>query len=182
MMHRRRYSFIFILFVILYSCSLIITQDVEAQEAQEDDIGHEPSETSTNMPEPVNDFTYNNIYEEAKTTTNDTSEKISDWEKNQRVQAQQEARRKRKQKEREKDNLLSAKRTLQAAMDETCDWRAQPLALIRGEVCGSYYKVLGLDRKRGIVDKADIKKAYRQKSLNVHPGKDYYVFLHHICQ
>lgn len=95
---------------------------------------------------------------------------LSEWEKNQRVQAQQEARRKKKQKEREKDNMRIAQRTLLAAQDENCDWRTQPFAIVRGEVCGSYYKVLGLDRKRGIVDKGDVKKAYRQKSLHVHPG------------
>lgn len=60
----------------------------------------------------------------------------------------------------------------EAGSTEYCDWKTQPLAVIRGEVCGSYYKVLGLDRKRGIIDKTDIKKAYRQKSLNVHPDKN----------
>mmetsp|Transcript_12952 Transcript_12952/g.11732 ORF Transcript_12952/g.11732 Transcript_12952/m.11732 type:complete len:282 (+) Transcript_12952:57-902(+) len=103
---------------------------------------------------------------------NDSDNDIFNWEKNQRIQAQQEIRRKRKQKDKEKENLLIAKRTLEAASSEECDWKSQPLALLRGEVCGSFYKILGLDRKRGIIDKSDIKKAYRSKSLSVHPDKN----------
>ena len=30
---------------------------------------------------------------------------------------------------------------LREASDERCDWRVKPLEFIRGEVCGSYYKV-----------------------------------------
>lgn len=47
----------------------------------------------------------------------------------------------------------------------------QPLSLIGGEVCGAHYKVLGLN-KRQLVTKTEIKKAYRQKSLSVHPDKN----------
>eukprot|EP01035_Chromulina_nebulosa_P018335 gene18335-24026_t len=70
------------------------------------------------------------------------------------------------------DISVQVDETLEAASSEECDWKSQPLALLRGEICGSYYKILGLDRKRGIIDKSDIKKAYRSKSLSVHPDKN----------
>lgn len=56
----------------------------------------------------------------------------ADWEKHQRIQANQEARRRRKSKEREKENIMIAKRTLQASIDESCDWKSQPLAFLQG--------------------------------------------------
>jgi hypothetical protein len=83
-----------------------------------------------------------------------------------------DARRRRKQKEREREGYMAAKATLQAGSDEACDWKTQPLSFLKGEVCGAHYKVLGLDRKNGIPSKAEIKKAYRQRSLSVHPDKN----------
>ncbi len=70
-----------------------------------------------------------------------------------------------------KEGLATAKATMRAAMDEKCDWKIQPLSFIRGEVCGSHYKVLGIDRNY-LIDKNIIKKAFRQKSLLVHPDKN----------
>jgi hypothetical protein len=64
------------------------------------------------------------------------------------------------------------KRTIKAAQSDFCDWRTNPLANIRGHVCGSHYKVLGLNRKKDIVDKNSVRKAYRQMSLAVHPDKN----------
>lgn len=65
-----------------------------------------------------------------------------------------------------------AKNTIQAAAGEACDWKKQPLAALKGEVCGSKYKVLGLDRKKVNWENGDLRKAYRQKSLSVHPDKN----------
>ena len=68
-------------------------------------------------------------------------------------------------------NFLDKKATLRAATDERCDWRVRPLSFLKGEVCGSYYKVLGVERSEPF-DKASLKKAFRQVSLSVHPDKN----------
>lgn len=90
-----------------------------------------------------------------------------------RLRQQNEARRRRKQRERERLGSLSARNMMEAGADENCDWRVQPLTYMKGGVCGAHYKVLGLDRKKGALpDKTEIKKAYRKKSLEVHPDKN----------
>jgi hypothetical protein len=90
-----------------------------------------------------------------------------------RIKQQDDLRRRRKQREREREGSISARSMMEAGANENCNWRSKPLSLLKGEVCGSHYKVLGLDRKRGLIhDKVEIKKAYRQKSLTVHPDKN----------
>lgn len=72
-----------------------------------------------------------------------------------------------------------------ASKDDNCDWKTKPMAFLSGELCGAYYKVLGLERKRlqqgdissqfsenSGIDKGEIKRAYRIKSLSVHPDKN----------
>jgi hypothetical protein len=93
--------------------------------------------------------------------------------KEERLKQQNDARRRRKQKEREREGSISAQSIISAGENENCDWKTQPLSLFKGEMCGAYYKVLGLDRKKAtLVDKSEIKKAYRKKSLAVHPDKN----------
>jgi hypothetical protein len=65
----------------------------------------------------------------------------------------------------------TALQMLRAGRTENCDWVKHQIAYLKGDMCGSHYKVLGLDRSQ-YYDKADIKKAYRQRSLNVHPDKN----------
>lgn len=90
-----------------------------------------------------------------------------------RLKQQNEARRRRKQRERERIGGISARQLMEAGADENCDWRIQPVSYITGSVCGAHYKVLGLDRKKATLpDKTEIKKAYRKKSLEVHPDKN----------
>ena len=74
-------------------------------------------------------------------------------------------------KERQRSGMSVAKATLRAATDERCDWRVKPISFLKGEVCGSYYKVLGMNRKEPF-DKSSLKKAFRQVSLSVHPDKN----------
>lgn len=106
--------------------------------------------------------------------SNDSSERekeldLSHLDK-QRLQA--EARKRRLQREREREGVLAAKATLEAANTDQCDWKSQPLSLVKGQVCGIHYKVLGLDRKKEDLDDSDVKKAYRAKSLSLHPDKN----------
>lgn len=92
-------------------------------------------------------------------------------EQQERQRLQAEARKRRRQREKEREGQLAAKQTLQLASSEACDWKSSPLALVKGHICGVHYKVLGLDRSRPF-DKGDVKKAYRQKSLALHPDKN----------
>lgn len=93
-------------------------------------------------------------------------------EQRERQRLQAEARKRRRQREKEREGIAAAKQTLQSTTSENCDWKAAPLALVKGRICGVHYKVLGLDRTKSI-DKTDIKKAYRQKSLALHPDKNH---------
>lgn len=89
-----------------------------------------------------------------------------------RLRAQAEQRKIRRQKEREREADLASKNLIKDGTSESCDWKSQPLAFVKGDACGAYYKVLGLNRKKNVVDKNDIKKAYRAKSLAFHPDKN----------
>lgn len=93
-------------------------------------------------------------------------------EQRERRRSQAEARKRRLQRDKEREGVVAAKRTLLAASTEACDWKSSPLAIIKGSICGVHYKVLGLDRKRE-PDKGEIKKAYRAKSLALHPDKNH---------
>jgi len=93
-------------------------------------------------------------------------------EQRERQRLQAESRKRRRQREKEREGVVSAKQTLHAALSEACEWRAAPLAAVRGRMCGAHYKVLGLDRRRS-PDKTEIKKAHRQKTLLLHPDKNH---------
>ena len=80
--------------------------------------------------------------------------------------------RQRKLDGRKLEGMSAVKRTIQAAESDLCDWKTQPVAFIKGEVCGSHYKVLGIDRRNKLIDKMKIKKKYRQLSLQLHPDKN----------
>lgn len=83
-----------------------------------------------------------------------------------------EAIRQRKMDGRKLEGVTAVKKTIQAASSDMCDWKVQPIAFLKGEVCGSHYKVLGIDRRSKITDKLKIKKKYRQLSLQLHPDKN----------
>lgn len=85
---------------------------------------------------------------------------------------QAEAVRQRKLEGRKEEGEHAVRRTIHAASSDTCDWRSQPVAFIKGEVCGSHYKVLGIDRKSKLTDKTKVKKKFRQLSLQLHPDKN----------
>ena len=89
-------------------------------------------------------------------------------EEAERVKLQQEARRKRAHSEKQKFGKSSAKSLMKESESEECDWTKNPIPFLKGELCGAHYKVLGLDRKGKLPEKAEIKKAYRQRSLEVH--------------
>lgn len=127
----------------------------------------------------VNATNRTKIEEDRNSTVNKTNNREENEEesfrraKEDRLKQQNDARRRRKQKEREREGSISAQLIINAGESENCDWKTQPLSLFKGEMCGAYYKVLGLDRKKStVVDKSEIKKAYRKKSLAVHPDKN----------
>eukprot|EP00607_Mallomonas_marina_P008939 CAMPEP_0182422560 /NCGR_PEP_ID=MMETSP1167-20130531/8292_1 /TAXON_ID=2988 /ORGANISM="Mallomonas Sp, Strain CCMP3275" /LENGTH=242 /DNA_ID=CAMNT_0024600729 /DNA_START=458 /DNA_END=1185 /DNA_ORIENTATION=+ len=74
-----------------------------------------------------------------------------------------------KAKKRYKQGVYAAESTLRASATDDCDWRQNLVELLRGDVCGKHYKVLGLDKN---ADRVAIKKAYRSKSLDIHPDKN----------
>ena len=118
--------------------------------------------TSGSKPSPKKEAS-NGPTEEDTKNAKDRAEEI-------KLQNERSDNRKR-EKERQKSGTQVAKATLRAATDERCDWRVRPLSFLKGEVCGSYYKVLGIDRTEPF-DKASLKKAFRQVSLSVHPDKN----------
>lgn len=72
--------------------------------------------------------------------------------------------------EREKNGRKAALDALRAMTTEQCDWKVNPISLLRGEPCGKYYKILGLSRQ--FADSSTIKKKYREKSKILHPDKN----------
>lgn len=68
----------------------------------------------------------------------------------------------------------SIRAAFEAAKTEFCDWKKSPVSFLKGEVCGKYYKVLELNRNDRGVDSIErkIKRAYRSKSLALHPDKN----------
>jgi preprotein translocase subunit Sec63 len=93
-------------------------------------------------------------------------------EDQERLKEQREARRRRKRRETVIVGNQAAKSMIDASSTEMCDWRKQPMSFLKGELCGSHYKVLGLDRRGKLPERTEIKKAYRQRSLEVHPDKN----------
>lgn len=85
---------------------------------------------------------------------------------------QDEILRKKKTDEIRRVREEAARKTVRAGMSEDCDWRINPIRFAKGEVCGSYYKALGLNRKDTLVDRPQVKKAFRQLSLVLHPDKN----------
>lgn len=102
---------------------------------------------------------------------NPFDEELSEEHKRELRAKQREARRLKLLKERKRNGEQAAQHILRASQSDGCDWRTNPLAALRGELCGSHYKVLGLSRKREL-DKPSVKKAYRATSLTVHPDKN----------
>ena len=121
-----------------------------------------------------NDFDFNSSTNKENTTDsreNMNKDNMVDYEEELK-QKQAEALRQRKADGKKQEGKNAVKRTIQAASTDTCDWKVQPIAFLKGEVCGSHYKVLGIDRKSKLTDKAKIKKKYRQLSLQLHPDKN----------
>lgn len=84
---------------------------------------------------------------------------------------QHDARKHKFAEHKKKSYEKAVKRVMSASTRETCDFLSDPIASLKGEICGSHYKVLGLNRKK-LLDKPTIKKAYRLQSLAVHPDKN----------
>lgn len=110
------------------------------------------------------------------TTKNTTTEEaeIRQRDETEMRRRQEESIMQRRERDRKRKGFEAVKKTIEANKSEMCNWHEDPLARVRGELCGSYYKVLGIDRK-GSIDKPQIKKAYRSLSLSVHPDKNPYV-------
>jgi hypothetical protein len=87
---------------------------------------------------------------------------------------QEAARRRRRDRERRRAGFEAVQRTLEAGKTENCRWQSDPLAFMKGELCGSHYKILGIERNKGTlpIEKAKVKKAFRQVSLSLHPDKN----------
>lgn len=91
------------------------------------------------------------------------------------AEEEEEAKRVRRAKiqiERRRDGAQVSRSLLRQGATDGCDWKSQPIRFVKGNVCGSHYKVLGLDRNDPEIDKSKIKKAFRQRSLTVHPDKN----------
>ena len=125
----------------------------------EDDTRQEESSSSTHIPN-------NN-----KSHITDDSGAKSDNDADMKAK-QAEIARQRKLDSRKQEGITAVKRTIHAASSDNCDWKTQPVQFIKGEMCGSHYKVLGIDRKSQLTDKSKIKKKYRQLSLFLHPDKN----------
>ena len=104
-----------------------------------------------------------------QSSVTDIAEKSDKLIQEENLRLNAEARRRRREKERQKENKWNVESTLLSASSDQCDWKKFPLLLVKGQVCGVHYKVLGLDRN---ADKADLKRAHRAKSLSLHPDKN----------
>jgi len=113
--------------------------------------------------------------EKSKVTSmleDDEDEPISEEMKETIRKHQAEARRQKKLRDKQKLQREAVRQTIRAASTEECDWRRQPFSVLKGQICGSHYKVLFLDRKDSLIDKSTLKKAFRQLSLILHPDKN----------
>lgn len=88
----------------------------------------------------------------------------------QRWNSSAEVKHKQSDAERVKNGKKAALAALKAMSTEECDWKVNPLSLLRGEPCGKYYKILGLTRQSA--EPSIIKKKYREKSKLLHPDKN----------
>ena len=88
------------------------------------------------------------------------------------AEAARRARRAKIQVDRRRDGAAASRMLLRQAASDGCDWRQHPIEFVKGRVCGAHYKVLGLDRFSGEIEKQHIKRAFRQRSLTVHPDKN----------
>jgi hypothetical protein len=75
-------------------------------------------------------------------------------------------------RDRKKNAVAAVKRVLHANESDKCEFLLNPIQVVKGKVCGSYYKVLQLNRFSEDIDKQTIKKAFRSLSLSIHPDKN----------
>ena len=85
---------------------------------------------------------------------------------------QAEARRQQKLREKRVESVNAVKHAIHASTTDRCDWKTNPVAVLKGEVCGSHYKVLGMNRRSEEFNKSQVKKAFRRMSLSLHPDKN----------
>jgi hypothetical protein len=93
---------------------------------------------------------------------NGTSSEINDFQSKQLIAS----------REKDRENRNMARNTLKLGANDNCEWYVSPFSLVKGKLCGAYYKVLNLDRFLGKLDRSGLKKAYRTKSLQLHPDKN----------
>lgn len=176
-------SLVFGLLVVILAvfAGSVVSADSDTDTATFGDISQETFESTTetkatNIPD-QGDATFgdggpskNRRQNETKGTTDEQKDQVN-YEEELKLK-QNEALLQRKYDGRKQEGLNAVRRTISAASSDSCDWKTQPIAFIKGEVCGSHYKVLGLDRKSKLTDKSKIKKKYRQLSLQLHPDKN----------
>lgn len=161
---------LFVLCIVCYLCLLTVSTVAKSDEQ------------TSNMDDSRESGKDNQKPEEKHYSNSSTGKKGSfDYEEEENMseeyikkmrEKQEEARRRRRMNERKKSGSGAAQRIIQAGKSDRCDWRQNPWAFLKGEICGAHYKVLGLNRKRDVVDKPSVKKAYRQATLTVHPDKN----------
>jgi hypothetical protein len=148
--------------------------DVDTTDYSNENINSDKLKDETNINNNKNEKKSNIDNKEYSTNKEKVKDQVKvDYEQELRLK-QAEALRIRKLKEREIDGENAVRRTIYASSNDLCDWKTQPISFIKGEVCGSHYKVLGIDRRNNhhLLDKNSIKKRYRQLSLTLHPDKN----------